>query len=44
MLLLPKLLARRLEKRGGIPSYRLGKRVLFDRAELVSIVKANRSA
>lgn len=28
-----------LEKQGGVPAYRLGKRVLFDRAELAAFVK-----
>lgn len=28
-----------LERDGGVPAYRLGKRVLFDRAELASYVK-----
>jgi excisionase family DNA binding protein len=33
-----------LEQRGGVPAYRLGKRVLFDPEELAAFVKANRSA
>ena len=28
-----------LERQGGLPAYRLGKRVLFDRAELAAFVK-----
>jgi excisionase family DNA binding protein len=31
------------EQRGVVPAYRLGSRVLFDRAELVALVKAKRS-
>ena len=32
------------EQRGDVPAYRLGSRVLFDKAELVALVKASRSA